>query len=245
MLRRRQNRLIALQNNAIALITARMPALRNRHTTVNLRNLPFSFKVNRTGVMGGVAALLAVVTFLDYTGGTGSSGSSASRAQRSSAADTLTSASARAGGHASASQLWQEIRALSRLAENAPAVTRQYQSLAVPYAEMMAEVAVVHGPDEKPEAAAKRALAALLPPAVQIKALLVADGALAQQGNTLLTVKLSLESDDSQAMQQALLALGNPAAGMVWRELSLSADSEKRLVAIGGQLSVLAIQHAE
>lgn len=145
----------------------------------------------------------------------------------------------------SALQAWQNIRTLSLLNENALAVAKRYQALAVPYAEMMAAMAVMHEGDEKPEEAAKRALPALLPAAVQIKAFLVADGAVSTQGNTLLSVNLSLQSADSQAMQQAVLALGNPAAGMVWRELTLIADSEKRLISLSGLLSVLAVRYAE
>ena len=124
-------------------------------------------------------------------------------------------------------------------------VADRYRTLAIPYAEMMAEVAVVHGADEKPDAAAKRAIAALLPPTVQIKALLVTDGGLVQQGNTLLSVNLSLESADSLAMQQAVMALGNPAAGLVWRELALNADGEKHRIALTGLLSILAVRYAE
>lgn len=213
-------------------------------------NLRIPFKVNRTVVLGGVAVVLTVLTFLDYTAQPGSPASSAPRSQRTSPAVAASSeitpapAGSRAG-QPSASAAWQEIRWLSRLQENAPAVTSRYQALAAPYAEMMAGVAVLHGAGEKPEAAARRAIGALLPPDVQVKALLVADGAVAQHGNTLLTVNLSLESPDSQAMQQALMALGNPAAGLVWRELALSADGEKRLIQLTGLLSVLAIRHAE
>jgi hypothetical protein len=156
------------------------------------------------------------------------------------------SASARTSAEPSAAiQAWQNIRTLSLLKENAPTVVKRYQVLAVPYAEMMATMAVLHDGDENPEDAARRALPALLPPVVQIKALLIADGAVSTHGNTLLSVSLSLESADSQAMQQAVLALGNPAAGMVWRELTLIADSEKRLISLSGLLSVLAVRYAE
>ena len=188
--------------------------------------------------MGGGAALLVVLTVLDYTTGPGSSNSPTPTAR-------VPAARPLAAGQPTPSTAWQEIRTLSRLRENAAAVTGRYQALAVPYAETMAEVAVLHGAGEKPEAAAKRAIGALLPPVVQLKALLVADGAVTQQGNTLLTVNLSLESADSQALQLAVLALGNPAAGLIWRQLALSADSETRLIQLTGLLSVLAIRHAE
>jgi len=186
--------------------------------------------------MGGLAALLVILTVLDYTARPGSSNSPAAR---------VSAARPVAAGPPAPNAAWQEIRALSRLRENAAAVTNRYQALAVPYAETMAEVAVLHGAGEKPEAAAKRAIGALLPPVVQVKALLVADGAVTQQGNTRLTVNLSLESADSRALQLAVMALGNPAAGLVWRELALSADSETRLIRLTGLLSVLAIRHAE
>jgi hypothetical protein len=199
--------------------------------------------------MGGIAVLLTALTVLDYMSGSGSPGS---RSQRAMPAAPAVGESARPSTptgqrteHASASAVWREIRTLTQLQDNAAAVTKRYQALAVPYAEMMAEVAVVQDADEKPEAAAKRGLGALLPAEVQIKALLVADDAVKQQDNTLLTVSLSLESSDSRAMQQAVLALGNPAAGLVWRELSVSADSEKRLIQTSGVLSVLSIRMAE
>jgi hypothetical protein len=211
------------------------------------------FKITRTVVMGGVAVLLTALTLFDLlSGGAGNPSSGRARSKPAAesgiapviAGSTSTPAGKRAE-HSSASQLWQEIRTLSQLRENSPAVVRRYQALAAPYAEAMAEVAVLHGVDEKPEDAAKRALGALLPPSVQIKALLVADGAVSQQGNTLLTVNLSLESPDSLAMQQAIMMLGNPAAGLVWRELTLSADGDKRVIQLAGVLSALAVRYAE
>lgn len=89
--------------------------------------------------------------------------------------------------------------------------------LAAPYAESMSEIAVLHTADEKPDEAAKRALTALLLKTIQVKALLVADGRVKSLGS-LLSVNVSLESSDSLAMQRAVLTLGNPAAGMKWRE---------------------------
>ena len=206
------------------------------------------FRINRTAVMGGIAVLLTALTLLDYTAGPGSSKSSGARSpldDSAAPAGTEPAVGASRAGHVSASRAWQEIRSLSRLRENAAVVADRYRTLAIPYAEMMAEVAVVHGADEKPDAAAKRAIAALLPPTVQIKALLVTDGGLVQQGNTLLSVNLSLESADSLALQQAVTALGNPAAGLVWRELALNADGEKHRIALTGLLSVLAVRYAE
>ena len=208
-------------------------------------NLRSPFRINRTAVMGGIAVLLTALTLLDYTVGPGSSQLSGARSPLDDSAAPAGNEPAAGAGHAAASRAWQEIRTLSRLRENAAAVTDRYRTLAIPYAEMMAEVAVVHGADEKPDAAAKRAIAALLPPTVQIKALLVTDGGLVQQGNTLLSVNLSLESADSLAMQQAVTALGNPAAGLVWRELALNADGEKRRIALTGLMSVLAVRYAE
>ena len=208
-------------------------------------NLRIPFRINRTAVMGGIAVLLTALTLLDYTVGPGSSQLSGARSPLDDSAAPAGNEPAAGAGHAAASRAWQEIRSLSRLRENAAVVADRYRTLAIPYAEMMADVAVVHGADEKPDAAAKRAIAALLPPTVQIKALLVTDGGLVQQGNTLLSVKLSLASADSLALQQAVTALGNPAAGLVWRELALNADGEKHRIALTGLLSVLAVRYAE
>ena len=195
--------------------------------------------------MGGIAVLLTALTLLDYTVGPGSSQLSGARSPLDDSAAPAGNEPAAGAGPAAASRAWPEIQTLSRLRENAAVVADRYRTLAIPYAEMMAEVAVVHGADEKPDAAAKRAIAALLPPTVQIKALLVTDGGLVQQGNTLLSVNLSLESADSLALQQAVTALGNPAAGLVWRELALNADGEKRRIALTGLMSVLAVRYAE
>ena len=211
-------------------------------------NLRSPFRINRTAVMGGIAVLLTALTLLDYTVGPGSSQLSGARSpldDSAAPAGNEPAPGASRAGPAAASRAWQEIQTLSRLRENAAVVADRYRTLAIPYAEMMAEVAVVHGADEKPDAAAKRAIAALLPPTVQIKALLVTDGGLVQQGNTLLSVNLSLESADSLAMQQAVMALGNPAAGLVWRELALNADGEKHRIALTGLLSILAVRYAE
>ncbi len=227
-------------------------------------NLPFSLKINRTVVMSVIAVLLTALTLLDrLTVGDSSHplnltepsvahsppvprARGATEPAIGESTPIRAPVSAKTSSEPSAAILaWQNIRTLSLLNANAPTVTKRYQLLAAPYGEMIAAMAVLYDGDEKPEDAVRRAIPALLPPVVQIKALLIADGAVSTQGNTLLSVSLSLESADSQAIQQAVLALGNPAAGMVWRELTLIADSEKRLVSLSGLLSVLAVPYAE
>lgn len=190
--------------------------------------------------MGGLAVLLTVLTILDHFPNSASTGASGrpARAQRDSGA-------LGSGAAQSSSLAWQNIRTLSQLGENAPLVTRRYQSLAVPYAEMMAGVAALHGTEETPVEAAKRAIGDSISPEVRIKALLVAEGAVSRRNSTLISVNLNLESSDSRAMQQAVLALGAPQSGMVWREMSLAVDNEQRLIQVSGVLSVLAVRLAE
>lgn len=206
--------------------------------------------------MGGVAAVLVGLTVLDYSAGP----SSVPKSKTSSAARADGPAPARSASSPEAPDATQdsptsvsttrdtdtseEMRFLAALRHNAAIVTERYQTAAVPYAEMMGHVAVSFAAGEKPEEATKRSITDLIPPTVRITTLLVAEGGKTAQ-DPLLSVSLALESNDSEAMQEVVLKLGDPAAGLIWREMSLVADSSKHLLSLSGVISVLPLRYAE
>ena len=206
--------------------------------------------------MGGVAVVLVGLTVLDYSGGPSpvpksktSSGASAerpapARAASSSEAPDVTPKSPTEESTTSDTGTAEEMRFLAALRHNAATVTTRYQTVAVPYAEMMGRVAVSFATGEKPEEATKRSITELIPPTVRITTLLVAENGKTTQ-DPLLSVSLALESNDSDAMQEVILKLGDPAAGLIWREMSLVADSSKRLISLSGVISVLPLRYAE
>ena len=103
--------------------------------------------------MGGIAVLLTALTLLDYTVGPGSSQLSGARSpldDSAAPAGNEPAPGASRAGPAAASRAWQEIQTLSRLRENAAVVADRYQTMAIPYAEMMAEGLAGHiTPEQK------------------------------------------------------------------------------------------------
>jgi len=58
-------------------------------------------------------------------------------------------------------------------------------------------------------------------------------------------VTLQLRSTDSQAMALAAREIGQPSGGMVWREFSLLAPPETKVVTLTGTLDALLVEGAE
>jgi hypothetical protein len=109
----------------------------------------------------------------------------------------------------------------------------------------VATFVTLFGPGESPQAVAKERLAKLLPPGVEIGALLVSEVNPTDKGAVWLTATLSLSSNDSVAFRNAVLALGDATNGTVWQELSMAADSEKRTLRGTGKVLLLMIQQVE
>jgi hypothetical protein len=202
------------------------------------------FKFNRTIALGGLALFLALLTLIDQVNDSQSrlpSGRGAVNKGHSAAREIAenTVAGAPTVG------LWGQIVALRYFLENGDLIRKRYQLVSVPYAEAVAPVAALYSVGEQPKAVVTRAIQSLVDPNVQVKAMLISEGASTKQGVSLFSVGLSLESGDSQALLRSLLALGDAGGGSIWKEISLGVDSDRRVVQVGGTLTVLAIQQAE
>ena len=58
-------------------------------------------------------------------------------------------------------------------------------------------------------------------------------------------VVLTYETPSDRQVVLGLLALGQPSRGTAWETISLSADRDRRTVALDGRLAVLVIESAE
>lgn len=185
----------------------------------------------RTLALIAVAAPLAAATIYDLSVGFG--GQPERRALAPAPAPNQVAGRAR------------EVAELEHFLAAAPVVRARYQAIAVPYAEAVAGFATLHSAGESLPELAKARVAALLPPAVKLEAILVSQPAVAARGVARLTANVSLSSGDSDAFARTLLKLGDAANGMAWKELAVVSDPERRLLRASGQLALLMIQQAE
>ena len=196
-------------------------------------------KVNtRTIVLAVVALLLVGATVYDYTrnAGTGSSGEELEP----------TTAGRQAGAQTSrVTLLAREAAELKYFLAHASQVRARYQTIAVPYAESVATFATLYPAGEDPAEIAKKRIAGLLPKNVEMSGLLIAQANTNEKGATWLTATLVLSGNDSDAFEQAILALGDAANGTVWKEMTIVGDVEHRTLRASGQLALLMIEQVE
>jgi hypothetical protein len=195
----------------------------------------------RTVLLAAIAAALVVATFYDYTRGLDDG-------KRPAAARVAAAAAAANPPRANASAKpspWREFVELRHYRDHAAQIRQRYQAIAAPYAEGIATFATLYSPGKPLKEQATQAIRSLVPPEVEIKDLLLAEAGAADNGIAWFTATLSLSSGDSQAMNSVLLALGDAGSGMVWKELSLAADAERRQVRATGQLALLMLPQAE
>lgn len=140
--------------------------------------------------------------------------------------------------------LWREFAELRYLKAHQTEIRQRYQTLAPAYAELVAATATTYSGDQSPKDAAIDAIKSLLAPSVEIRDILIGETG-ASQSPLQLEATLSLASADSQAMTAGLVNLGNAANGMVWKELSMAADPEKRTLQAKGKLLLLMTRLAE
>lgn len=153
------------------------------------------------------------------------------------------------GTHASpgGDRVADQIIELRRMRAALPAkqkVQLAYTRLAPVYAEHIAGFVGVH--TGQPHAGLIRdTLAQLIAPGVDTIELL--PGGIQARGNGIhdARVILRLSSQDSYAMTQTLLALGDPASGVAWEEFDLVANPDDRSLALTGRLVLTLIEPAE
>lgn len=197
----------------------------------------------RTAALVAAAIALAVATVYDLTVGFGDV------PDRGRAAGTPAREARRAPAPNPAASLAREVAELEHFLAVAPVVRARYQAIAVPYAEAVATFFTLHGAGESLPGVARAKVTALLPPNVKLEEMLVSEpaaaGAGAERGATWLTATLNLSSGDSAAFEKALLRLGDAANGMVWKELAVVSDPERRALRASGQLTLLMVRQAE
>jgi len=191
----------------------------------------------RTLVLGAIAFLLVAVTAYDYSGGIARRGDPAPVEEGSQVQRKVP--------RSRVSELLRETGELKYFLAHAPEIRARYQAIAVPYAEAVATFATLYSSDESPQAAAKKRLLALLPAGMDVNGPLISEANPTDGGTVWLTATLSFGSNDSAAFETAVLSLGDPANGMLWKELSIASDFEKRALRATGKLLLLMVEQSE
>lgn len=194
----------------------------------------------RTLLLAGLAMVMFGLTLYDYIVGLPDR-------DGSSAIDAGQSRPVRAPVPRRAAQqtgVGQNIAELENILNHAEVIRQRYRTIAVPYAEAVAGFATLYAPGEIPRDKAAEAIRRLVPAEVEIKDMLISE-APSTAGSLWLTATLSLTGSDSRAMIAALLALGDAANGMVWKELALGVDDERRQISAKGRISLLMARLAE
>ena len=194
----------------------------------------------RTLLLAGLAIGMVALTFYDYSVGLpdragGSAidvGQAKSRRPPSRGPDLVQSGEKHSIGE------------LKNILANAEIIRQGYRTIAVPYAESVAGFATLYAPGEIPKDRAAAAIRSLVPAEVEIRDMLISESP-TSRGTLWLTATLSLNGSDSRAMIAALLALGDASNGMVWKELALGVDDERRQITAKGRISLLMAQLAE
>lgn len=195
---------------------------------------------SRTLLLAGLAIGISGLTFYDYMVGLPDRSSSAAiEGGPIKAARTL--APRRAAPQVSDGP---SIAELENIIDHAEVIRQRYRTIAVPYAESVAGFATLYSPGEIPRDKAAAAIRSLVPAEVEIKDMLISETP-STTGSLWLDATLSLTGNDSRAMIAALLALGDATNGMVWKELALGVDDERREISAKGRIRLLMARLAE
>lgn len=202
----------------------------------------------RTLVLGLLALVLTGLTIYDYShdkaGTSRRSAPTRDEPVLSTAATGPASRSASVSASGAAA-LWREILELRHFRAHADLIRQRYQAVAGPYAELVAPLATLGTSGVAPREQVTLAVQSLLSPEVKIKDLLVAEQSASGAAAQWAEATLSLSSGDSQAMARALVALGDAGNGMIWKELAVGVDTDRRSVQAKGKLALLLVRQAE
>lgn len=136
-----------------------------------------------------------------------------------------------------------QLTLLRRIDHQRLAIEQRYRQIAPVYAETMGALL---GFAVKPEEAdIQKALQRFLPPGVNIDHLIAGTPTGETAGTRTVPISVQLTGRDSQAMLEAALQLGDPAAGTVWQDLALVADADKKELRLDGTLLLLTLEPAE
>lgn len=130
------------------------------------------------------------------------------------------------------------------LLEHRESLLQAYQKFAGPYADATATFKGIFAAGSKP-GQADHYIRELIPSRIKISQLQATPATPLPGGGYMSSANLVLVSSDSTAMQQAILDLGNPDNGTLWKSLIVSVDTGRRQLRLEGQLSVLWVEAAE
>lgn len=139
------------------------------------------------------------------------------------------------------------IERLQRFEQAGTAIQQRYNELALVYAERMAQLAAFKEQPSDDRTFVADVVRARLEGAGPIENLTmtVGDPERLAEGVHRVRVALSYETPSDRQAVLGLLALGQPSSGTAWEAISLSADRNRRTIALEGRLAVLVIEAAE
>lgn len=138
----------------------------------------------------------------------------------------------------------ETIAELESIIRNAEVIRQRYKFVAVPYAESIAGFSTLYLPGEVPRDKANAAIRGLISSDVEIREMQISETS-SSASSLWLTATVSLSSGNSKAMINALLALGDASNGMVWKELSLGVDEQRKQISATGSIRLLMARLAE
>lgn len=195
-------------------------------------------------LLGGIAVVLTALTIWDYSGLAERDVVRRDAGKGDPAALVRTES---AGGRASQVRMdpFAEAARLRHYQTSSKLIRQRYNTIAVPYAEVVAGLAALHPRGQTPTAAAEYAVRSLIPEGVELQDIILAEEK--SQTPEVVTVKAtaSLTSTNSQAFIKALLALGESANGMQWTSFSIAVDGGGHHISAKGDLNILTVEQAE
>jgi hypothetical protein len=146
----------------------------------------------------------------------------------------------------SPAELRQRLEHLRSLAHSSREVNEAYAKVALPYAEAMAPLATWFPPGRDPKTVLERAVRQLAADSgVEVEGLVASTPRQVGVGVYQGVATISLRATDSGGMLRFLSEAGRPGGGMVWNGFQLSADAQKKQLALAGELHVLLVEAAE
>lgn len=208
--------------------------------------------VTRTSVLIAVAVVVGMLLLLDQTGhlpgGNGAAPPSRHEASRvASPVATLPSPSAEVVGTGVGG--WQQIATryaeLKGYADAHGVIEAAYAAVAAPYAEAVATYQATYPAGHQPETGLEQLVRQHIPNHLRLVELKISPPQPRAKGGYTSNANITVLGADSQAVSQALLALGNPDNGTLWKELTLTVDAKARSLRLEGLLAITLVESAE
>lgn len=198
-------------------------------------------------LLGGIAALLTALTIWDYSGPAERTAPRRDLVEADATVPVPVQGSSAGASHASnvGPDPISEAARLRHFLARAKLIRQRYHTIAVPYAEAVAGIAALHPPAQTARGAAEYAVRSFIPEGVELKEILLAEGASRVPGVVNIRATVSLASSDSQSFIKTLLALGESANGMLWTSFSIAVDGSGRHLLAKGDLNILTVEQAE